>query len=152
MPPPCTKASLLYNLKNRVFARIKRSPVHGIGVFAIRDIPKGIDPFQKPEGSEDESRVIKVSLADVAGVDESVVAYLNDFILFKNGVYHLPDFGLNGLDIAWFMNHSANPNVMFAGQDFDETLTMRNISAGEELVIDYRMYSNNPNDSKFVNR
>lgn len=139
---------MLYNLTHSVFTRIKRSHTHGIGVFAIRDIPKGIDPFQKP--IEHESHMVKLTLEDLSGVDASVVEHLNDFVFFKDGAYHVPDFGLNGIDIAWFMNHSDNPNVMFAGQDFEETLTMRQIMAGEELSVDYRMYSNNPNDSNFL--
>lgn len=94
--------------------------------------------------------MVKLTLGDLSGVDVSVVEYLNDFVFFENGAYHVPDFGLNGIDIAWFMNHSDDPNVMFAGRDFEETLTMRNIATGEELLIDYRIYSNNPNDSNFM--
>ena len=36
-----TKSELLADLNNHTYVMIKPSPLHGIGVFAIRDIPKG---------------------------------------------------------------------------------------------------------------
>ena len=39
------------NLKNNVYCRISRSKIHGVGVIAIKDIPKGINPFKKCIGS-----------------------------------------------------------------------------------------------------
>ena len=38
------KARALDNLKH-TYCRIKPSKLHNVGVFAIRDIPKGIKPF-----------------------------------------------------------------------------------------------------------
>ena len=35
------KEALLNELANTTYVMIKPSPLHGIGVFAIRDIPKG---------------------------------------------------------------------------------------------------------------
>ena len=36
-----TKEELLKELSEEIYAVLKPSPVHGIGVFALRDIPKG---------------------------------------------------------------------------------------------------------------
>lgn len=42
------KEALLKELANATYVMIKPSPLHGIGVFAIRDIPKGTkNIFQK---------------------------------------------------------------------------------------------------------
>jgi hypothetical protein len=37
-------SKLIENLNN-TYVRIMPSKIHGVGVFAIRDIPKGICPF-----------------------------------------------------------------------------------------------------------
>ena len=46
-----TKAQILYQLKNDIYTRL--APMkHGIGVVAIRHIPKGVDPFLGTEVDE----------------------------------------------------------------------------------------------------
>ena len=45
------KDQLLYELQSNTFVRLKPSPLHGIGVFAIRNIPKGCkDMFTHEQG------------------------------------------------------------------------------------------------------
>jgi hypothetical protein len=39
------RAALLLNLKKDVRCRLGVSGVHGVGVFAVRQIPKGTHPF-----------------------------------------------------------------------------------------------------------
>jgi len=39
------KARILKHLQTEVYCRLGISPVHGIGVFAIKDIPKGAKPL-----------------------------------------------------------------------------------------------------------
>jgi len=39
-----TKEQIIENLKRDVCTRIMPSPIGGVGVFAIRDIPAGINP------------------------------------------------------------------------------------------------------------
>jgi SET domain-containing protein len=56
-----TKEALLKDLHNDTYVMIKPSPLHGIGVFAIRDIPKGTrDIFSQGVGEW-----IKLSIAEV---------------------------------------------------------------------------------------
>ena len=40
------RAELLRRILADCFCRLQPSPLHGVGVFAIRDIPKGRDPFR----------------------------------------------------------------------------------------------------------
>ena len=40
------KQDILKNLEN-TYCRIRTSKINGVGVFAIKDIPKGINPFNK---------------------------------------------------------------------------------------------------------
>lgn len=41
-----SKKVLLKNLQNDIYCRIKPSKKHGVGVFAIKDIPKNTNPFK----------------------------------------------------------------------------------------------------------
>ncbi|MEI9956751.1 MAG: hypothetical protein WDM90_10725 [Ferruginibacter sp.] len=48
-----TKAELLAELSNNTFVMLKPSPIEGVGVFAIRDIPKGCRAmFSKPNAND----------------------------------------------------------------------------------------------------
>jgi hypothetical protein len=40
------KAALLKHLQQEVYCRLGISPLHGIGVFALRAIPKGVNPLK----------------------------------------------------------------------------------------------------------
>jgi len=41
---------LVRNLKNNVYCRIKPDSFGGVGVFAIKDIPEGVNPFKLSNG------------------------------------------------------------------------------------------------------
>src|SRR5437868_3781510 len=101
------KLELLNHLQNQVYCRLMPSPSHGVGVFAIRDIKKGEDPFtgcwngDYHDFSDDELR----NLPD--GVQDMVRAYC----VFHDGTWSVPKIGFNRLDISFFINHSVSPNV-----------------------------------------
>src|SRR5437870_10035362 len=81
------KASLLEHLRMRTFVRLQPSAIHGVGVFAIRPIPKGTDPFQVCElpqhnrfGRPQGKRYTWLSQADVTGLPPVVKKLVTDFI------------------------------------------------------------------------
>jgi len=39
------KEKLILKRLEQVYCRLAPSPIHGIGIFAIKDIPKGTNPF-----------------------------------------------------------------------------------------------------------
>ena len=41
------KQTILEHLKNNIYCRLKPSKIHGVGVFAIRNIPKNTNPFKE---------------------------------------------------------------------------------------------------------
>ena len=43
---PNSQKKLIEHLNKEVYCKLGVSPVHGIGVFAVRDIPKGIHPLK----------------------------------------------------------------------------------------------------------
>ena len=63
-----------------------------------------------------------------------------DFCVVRDGVYGCPS-NFNQLTVAWYLNHSATPNV---GADEEyHFFALRKIQKGEELTADYSTYSDN---------
>ncbi len=122
-----------------VYTRIGPSPIQGIGVFAIRDIPKGIDPFSERELG---LAFIKVS-ADLIERDpripEGVKQYVRDISSKKNGVRNFPAAGFNTVSASFLMNHADENNI---GHDQDGfPIALRTIRAGEELTLNYGTFN-----------
>jgi hypothetical protein len=133
-----------------VYTRLRRSPISGIGVFAIRDIPEGTYIFEPDNGKlmyVPESTVENLWVtSQLAGNDiqraeaetQAVKQLYKDFCVLKNGKYACPD-SLNNLAPSWFLNHSELPNV--AADLSLRFYATRDIKSGEELTTDYGTYS-----------
>jgi SET domain-containing protein len=120
-----------------VYARIKPSKIHGVGVFAIRHIPKGTKPFG---GDDDEVIWIKRSALDLEQLPKTIRELYDHFCVIKEKgeLYGCPR-NFNLMTIAWYLNHSNSPNI-----GCDEAFTffaLRQINEGEELTTDYRAYN-----------
>ncbi|MBY0294077.1 SET domain-containing protein [Patescibacteria group bacterium] len=111
---------------------------HGVGVVAIRDIPKGIDPFKNCDPHGD---VLEISEKELESADAPKEAkqLVRDFCALQDGVYFVPDYGIDAIDKSYFLNHSDKPN-MVARDKGEEFITGRKIKKGEELVADYDEY------------
>lgn len=134
-----TKKIILNNLKN-TYCRLKPSKVEGVGVFAVREIPKGKNPF----AGTAEKKWEKVLISDLKKIDKNVMKMVDDFfVIEKDGSVYIPEDGLNGIDISFFVNNSKKPNLKIVGSGKDEALvfkTLRKIKKGEELTISYATY------------
>lgn len=129
------KQEILKSLKN-TYCRIKKSKINGVGVFAIRNIPKHINPFNTAKAGEWQ----KFKIAELKNLDKGILTMVNAFFTVqKDGTLYLPKGGLNDMNISYFMNDSKNPNVKM---DKDEVnfLTIRKIKKGEELTVSYETY------------
>ncbi len=111
---------------------------HGVGVVAIRAIPKGVDPFKRcdPFGDVLELRDTELEASDAPKEAKQMV---RDFCALQDGVYFVPDYGMDAIDKSYFLNHSAKPN-MVTRDDGEVFVTARRIKKGEELVADYGQY------------
>ena len=129
------KEQILYSLKN-TNCRIKSSPIEGVGVFAIKDIPEDTKLFTgSPEKSFE-----TISIDELEGCEPEVVEMVKGFFASeKNGKYWIPDGGLNAIDISFFLNHSENPNVTTTA-DGDTFYAARYIAKGEELTTSYTLF------------
>ena len=126
------KEALLKELAASTYVMIKPSPLHGIGVFAIRDIPKGTSNiFSKGVGDW-----IKVSKEEVDALPQHSKDLIENHCLFDEDFYFIPDYGFKLVDLVIYLNHSETPNVISLN-DGDEFEAIRDIANGEELLVDY---------------
>ena len=126
------KEALLKELANSNYVMIKPSPLHGIGVFAIRDIPKGTkNIFSKGVGDW-----IKVSKEEVDALPQHSKDLIENHCLFDEDHYFIPDYGFKLVDLVIYLNHSETPNVISLN-DGEEFEAIRDIANGEELLVDY---------------
>lgn len=126
------KNRLLHDLTHNTMLVLKPSPVEGIGVFALTGIAKG----QRNIFSSDTSEWIKVSRAEVEQLPQHSRALVENFCLYDQDNYFVPEYGFKMIDLVIYLNHSDDPNIISIneGENFE---TLRDIAAGEELFVDY---------------
>ena len=129
-----TKAALLAELSNNTYVMLKPSPIEGIGVFAIQDIPKGCrEMFSKPDIND---KWITVSKKEVENLPAHAQFIAGNYCLYDEENYFIPAHGFKKIDVSLFINHSDTPNIISIN-DGDYFEAIRAIKTGEELVIDY---------------
>jgi SET domain-containing protein len=131
------KKEFLSSLKS-TYTRLGVSK-NGVGVFAIRDIPKGTDPFRAcdPFGG-----VLRISERELEASDAPKEAKMlvKDFCALQEGYYFVPNYGIDAIDKSYYLNHSKTPN-MKAVRGGAEFVSSRKIRKGEELTADYDSYT-----------
>jgi hypothetical protein len=125
------------DLLNHVYCRIQASKIQGVGVFAIRPIPAGINPMAEFRTFEYETIPV-AEINDDPDIPDSVKKLAKDMCPENGGMYNIPPFSLNEIGISYYLNHSTNPNT--ASDDNGDFYTLREIGAGEELTVDYGTY------------
>jgi uncharacterized protein len=117
--------------------RVRRSPIHGTGVFAIAPIPKG-------------TRVVeylgdRVSHEEADRRYEDKAADDNHTFLFTVDDRIVIDAGVGGNEARW-INHSCDPNCETVIEDKRVYIeAARDIASGQELAYDY-MITREPGD------
>ena len=126
------KEKLLQELSQHTYAMLKPSPVHGIGVFAIRDIPKGC----KNIFSSNVGEWIKLPIADVEKLPDHSRQLIETYCLYDEEYYFVPDYGFKVIDMVNYLNHSSTPNIISVNDgEYFEALT--DIPEGAELLVNY---------------
>jgi hypothetical protein len=116
----------------RVYARLKPSKIHGVGVFAIRKIRKGMRLF-----FDDLDEMVWVKEGIVKRLPKELARLYEDFAPRTDGRLGCPR-NFNRLTMGWYLNESAKPNVRcFGNYDFR---ALTDIKAGEELTVDYSLF------------
>jgi hypothetical protein len=122
---------------------LKPSPLGGVGVFATHDIPIGTILFANKKHI---IRRLKVS---------DVPSELMQYCVYINDEECLCPERFDRLEIGWYINHSATPNIARREQDnvltsdviSSEFYAIKDIKAGDEIVINYN-YLNEPEHLK----
>ena len=179
------------NLAQDVWVRLAPSRIHGVGVVALRDIPKGIDLFRianaGPCGGEADAGVIVPEVLLVErNVTTPVMLYLSDFfhrfscqsyrpgcpnssralptapgvsslrtVLASKEAYGIPTGGINSMDVSFYLNHAPAPYANAApvrrkGCRWARFVTLRAISAGEEITFDYSVWQDSADARAFA--
>jgi len=127
-----TKEELLTELQHETYIMLKPSPVNGIGVFAICDIPRGCRKIF----SKDTGGWIQLSMAEVEQLPAGSREFIETYYLYDADHYFIPDHGCKIMDMANYLNHSNSPNIISVsdGAYFE---AIRDIKTGEELLVDY---------------
>lgn len=101
---------------------LKPSPIHGVGVFTLEDIPQGtylvelFDPFELTE-----PRVGPMASQFGFPYDEEAFECPKNF---------------HRMSIGWYMNESPTPNADYDAS-WDGYVAARDIAAGEEITVSY---------------
>jgi len=103
------------------------SPIQGVGVYTWVPVPKGhlIFPYH------DVDDCVLITEPPPEGPLQVMVNRYG--VETKEGIWIPSDF--NRMGVWWFINHSTEPNIEYAGNDI---VAARDLAAGEELTIDYR--------------
>lgn len=113
-------------LNTYVKTYIAPSPIHGVGVFALRDIPKGQKLY-----TDIMPRLYNLPAKEFKNLFPEVKKYLmGRWPQVVNG----SAFGFPDTRIQAFMNHSYEPNY-----DAQTDEALRDIKANEEVTEDYRL-------------
>jgi len=131
------KAKKISVLPHRnVYARLKPSPIHGIGAFAIRPIKKGTKLFP-----DDKSEIVWINEREIDALPNNIKELYEDFSIIKDGKYGCP-VSFNQLTLSWYLNDSDAPNV-WVDENYD-MFALRDIRENEELTIDSSQFSKQP--------
>ena len=119
-------------LNSTVWATLRKSPIHNIGVFAIRDIPKGTR-ITDNVGHHARHIQNKLTPEKLQELHPAVRKLILDRVAFNTEHKILPFYSPNcDAILQSFMNHSDTPNTT-------GTHTLRNIKKGEELTENFRV-------------
>ncbi len=119
------------HLNKTVYCRLATSPVHGVGVFAIRDIPKGTTITDYSIHNIKDIRLLKVERKHFNKILPEIRELILDHTMFQSWqeefFFYSPNYEVC---LTSFMNHSEDPNS-------DGRVALRDIKAGEEVTENY---------------
>lgn len=150
----CLKLLMIHHLQHHVHARLGKTD-YGVGVLAIRDIPKGMPIFDNLLTKCATYSPVSISNTNVKKVNSRIhkpneketpiESLLADFFLQTGQKinYPIPLYGPNSIDTSFYLNHSYCPNLTItypSDCDMSVYVAAKDISAGEQLTIDYTTF------------
>lgn len=123
----CAKTPMQYSEFSLV---LKPSPIGGVGVFATHDISAGTVLLR----SGNDLRTFKI---------KDVPPDLIKYCIYINEHECVGPQEFDRMEIGWYINHSSTPNIGKRSKHCPEkvgngwAVALRDIKAGEEIVMDY---------------
>lgn len=127
-------------LNSTVWCRLGASPIHGVGVFAIRDIPKGQQITDYNHSNiADGVPLLECDESEFVHILEEIRELILDRMLYDASVKSKLKFVSPNHDqcLQSFMNHSDDPNT-------DGLRALRDIKKGEEVTEDFHQLFDTP--------
>jgi hypothetical protein len=118
-----------------VYTRLQQSNIHGVGVFAVRQIKEGTPLFMSDKD------IVWVDEGQIVNLPDELKKLYEDFAIIEDKRYGCPS-NFNLLTMSWYLNDSDNPNVTV--DDEYNMFALRDIQTGEELTIDSSKFSEQP--------
>lgn len=121
-----------------VWCRLGPSALHGIGVFAMIPIPKGVDVFANDAGDTTWIEAAEIATLPASSAQRQLYA---DFAIQRGTLLGCPP-NFNRLSVGWYVNEPGRggESNLEVAEDY-AMVTRRDISAGEELTIVYATFS-----------
>ena len=121
--------SVVEQLKN-IWIQLGPSKIHGLGIIAIRDIPKDTTIFHFANDS-----IVEYSYDYLLknGVDKETIKIMKKYYAHNDKTIQLP-YKINPMHYVHYINHNLKPNVYYYNGNY---ITRRNVKKNEELTISY---------------
>lgn len=129
-----------YILKN-IFVKLKPSKIDGVGVFAIRDIPKDTFLFETWKG---DSGYYPIKENELQKLPKDLYRHIKDIFLYSpefpndTNTYIQLTRGCHWIYTTPY--YFVNSNINNFNIDKDTLKTTRNIKQGEEILSNYGRY------------
>lgn len=117
----------------------KQSDVHGIGLFADEDIPKGTVIWEFDPGLD-----ISITKDEYSRLSSVSKQFFDHYGYWSDEL----DIYICAADGWRFTNHSKNPNtgtINSSKGNEGQDVALRDIKKGEEILFDYRSFGEDPN-------
>lgn len=124
---------IILEAHNDIYCKIAPSDIHGVGVFAIKDIPENIVIFR------DISEFIAVNKKFLDRININVAKLYKNFFVSDEDCIWIPKSGINKIDISFYLNHSENPNVVWS-QEYQLFVSKTFIPENSELTVNYKSF------------
>ncbi|MEO8405839.1 MAG: SET domain-containing protein [Chitinophagaceae bacterium] len=127
-----TKEELLADL-GETYVMLQASTTHGVGVFAIRDIPKGTRSLFTKHHEE----WIRLTHDEVNALPAYTQRLIENYCVYDKEFYYIEKSGFKKMDIVCYLNHSDDQYNLASVNSGEFFETTRDIKAGEELFLNY---------------
>jgi SET domain-containing protein len=126
---------LIAEAHNDVYCKLAPSPIHGVGVFALKDIPPNTIVFRL------DIEWVKIPISFLNRVNSEIAALYKQFLRqdIESETIYVPQTGFSSIGINFYLNHSTTPNCKY---DIESNfiISKDQIYSGQELTYDYRVH------------